>query len=165
VKRDDSLLHISCCSDVHCGRKRVVRGLRHVDVIVGVNRRFAAKRRAGELAAAVGDHFVNIHVELRAAARHPYVQREHVVMLACQDFVADLNDQIVAFLIEPLAGIVRIGSRFLQDGVGSLSAQFCPSQPGRLYLRAKGGRSSRAKFEVRAVGKGLHEAANPMSYK
>ena len=75
--------------------KRVVRRLRHVDVVVRMNRRLAAERRAGELAAAVRDHLVDVHVELRAAAGHPDMQREHVVMLAGEDLVADLDDQLV----------------------------------------------------------------------
>src|SRR5882672_11164103 len=74
----------------------------------GMNRYLAPQRRAGNLAAAVGDHFIHIHVELRAAARHPYVQREHVVMLAGEDLVANLNDQVVALLIEALARKVGI---------------------------------------------------------
>ncbi len=39
--------------DIHRRGKRVVRGLRHVDVIVGMNRRLAAERRAGKLAATI----------------------------------------------------------------------------------------------------------------
>ena len=39
-------------------------------------------------------------------------------MLAGEDFVADLNDQFVALIVEPLAGVVRGGGGFLQDGVG-----------------------------------------------
>src|SRR5712671_2274308 len=83
-----------------------------------MNRRLAPKRRAGELATTVGDHLVHIHIELRAAAGHPPVQRKHVVMLASEDFVADLNDQIVTLLVEPLTGIVGIGCGFFQGGVG-----------------------------------------------
>jgi hypothetical protein len=60
-----------------------------------MDRRLAAERRAGELAAAVGDHLVDVHVELGAAAGHPDMQRKHVVMLAGEDFVAGLNDQLV----------------------------------------------------------------------
>ena len=87
-------------------------------MVVGVNRRLAPERRARELAAAVGDHLVHVHVELRAAARHPHVQRKHIVMLAGEDLVADLNDQLVALVVEPLAGMVGVGGGFLQDGVG-----------------------------------------------
>ena len=112
------LLHIDRGRDVHGRGKGVVRRLRHVDVVVGMNRRLAAERRAGELAAAVGDHFVHVHVELRAAAGHPHVQREHVVVLAGEDLVADLNDQLVRLVVEPLAGMVGVGGGFLQDGIG-----------------------------------------------
>ena len=115
---NEALFHVDGRGDAHGRRKRVVRRLRHVDVIVGMNRRVAAERRAGELAAAVGDHFVDVHVELRAAARHPDVQRKHVVMLAGEDFVAGLDDQLVALIVEPLAVVVGDGGGFLQGGVG-----------------------------------------------
>src|SRR5262249_4541319 len=60
---------------------------------------------------------VHVHVELRAAARHPYVQGKHVQMPAREDLVADLNDQLVALIVEPLAGMVRVGRGFLQNRV------------------------------------------------
>src|SRR5262245_10865148 len=87
-------------------------------MIVGVHRRLASNWRARELTAAVRNHLVYIHIELGAAARHPHMQREHVVMLAGEDFVAGLNDQLVGLIVEPLAGMVRCGSGFLQDGIG-----------------------------------------------
>src|SRR5260370_42427073 len=83
-----------------------------------MHRRVASKRCAGELAAAVGDHFVDVHVELGAAARHPNMQRKHVLVLAGQDFVASLNDQLVALVVKPLAVVVRDCRGFLQGGVG-----------------------------------------------
>src|ERR1700719_5121837 len=58
-----------------------------------MHRRVAAQRRAGDLGAAVRDHFIDVHVELGATARHPDVQREHIVMLASEDFVARLDVQ------------------------------------------------------------------------
>jgi len=57
-----------------------------------VNRLLASERRPCKLAATVGDHLIHIHVELRAAARHPHVQWKHLVMLAGQDLVANLDD-------------------------------------------------------------------------
>src|SRR5580704_9345758 len=84
-----------------------------------MNRRVASKRRAGKLAAPVRDHLVDIHVELGAAARHPHMQRKHIVMLACEDLVASLHDQLVTLIVEPLAGMVRDSGGFLQDGIGS----------------------------------------------
>src|SRR5258708_16297083 len=84
----------------------------------GVHRRRASERRARELAAAVGDHLVHVHIELGAAARHPHMQREHVFMLSGEDFVASLNDQLVLLIAEPLAGMVCCGSGLLQGGIG-----------------------------------------------
>jgi hypothetical protein len=84
-----------------------------------MNRRLAPERRTGELAAAVGDDFVDVHVELGAAARNPDVQGKHVVMLPGENFVARLNDQSMALIVEPCAGVVRSGGGFLQGGVGS----------------------------------------------
>ena len=83
-----------------------------------MDRRVASKGSASELGAPIGDHFVDVHVELGAAARHPDVQGKHVVMLACQDLVTDLNDQLVALIVQPLAVMVRDGGGLLQCGVG-----------------------------------------------
>ncbi len=68
-------------------------------MIIGMNRTLARQRRAGELAATVRDHLVHVHVELGTTARHPYVQWEHVMMLAPQYLVTDLNDQFIALFI------------------------------------------------------------------
>jgi len=64
--------------------------------------------------AAVGDHFIDVHVELDAAASHPDVQREHVMVPAFQDFIASLHDQFVALIVQPLACMVGDGGSFLQ---------------------------------------------------
>ena len=87
-------------------------------MIVGMNRLLAAELRSRELAASVGDHFVHIHVELSAAAGRPDVQREHVVMLAIEDFVAGLNDQLVGQIVGSFAGVTCFGCRLLQNCVG-----------------------------------------------
>ena len=116
-RRYQSLFHVDRRRDVHRGGERIVGGLRHVDVIVGMNRRLAPERRAGELAAAVGNHLIHVHVELRAASRHPDMQRKHVLMLAGEDLVTGLNDQLVPLVVEPPAGVVGIGGGFLQSGV------------------------------------------------
>ncbi len=118
-RRHQPLLHTQRRRNVHGRGKVIVGRLRHIDVVVGMNRRLAPQRRARKLAAAIGDHLIHIHVELRSAARHPYVQRKHVLMLAAQNFVADLDDQFVVLGLEPVAGMVGIGCGFLQDGVGA----------------------------------------------
>src|SRR6516164_3029021 len=83
-----------------------------------MDRRVASKGSSGELTTVVGDHFVDVHVELRTAASHPDMQGKHVVMLARQDLVADLNDQSVALIVESTTIVIGDGSRFLQGRVG-----------------------------------------------
>src|SRR5271156_4290058 len=83
-----------------------------------MNRGVATERGPRELAATVRDYLVDVHVELGAAARHPDMQRKHVVVLAGEDFVAGLNDQFKSPIVKPLAGVVRGGGGLLQNGVG-----------------------------------------------
>ena len=113
-REDEPLLDVDRGRDVHGRRERVVGRLGHVDVIVGVNRRLAAELCTGELTAPVRDDLVHVHVELRAAAGHPDVQREHVVMAAGEDLVARLNDELVGPGVESPARVVRVRGRLLQ---------------------------------------------------
>jgi hypothetical protein len=87
------------------------------DVIVRVNRRLAPQWSARELAAAVRDDLVYVHVELRPASRHPRMQKKHVVMLSGKNLVADLDDQLMALVVKSLAPMVGIGGGLLHDGV------------------------------------------------
>ena len=105
--------------DVHRRGKRVVRRLRHVHVIVRMHRRLAAERLAGELRAAVGDDLVDVHVELRAAAAHPDMQRKHVLMPTGQDFVANRDDQPLRLVTQPSAGVIGARGGLLQRRIGS----------------------------------------------
>ncbi|MNJ54621.1 hypothetical protein D3C77_500700 [compost metagenome] len=80
-------------AQVHGGGEAVVGALRAVDMIVGMHRAFAAALAAGQFVGASGDHLVDVHVALRAAAGLPDHQRELVVVLAGQHFVGGLLDQ------------------------------------------------------------------------
>src|SRR5579859_1864270 len=53
----------------------------------------AAHRAAGDFDGAVGDHFVDVHVGLRAAAGLPDAQREVLVELSGNDFIGGLDDE------------------------------------------------------------------------
>src|SRR5262245_48814364 len=86
-------------------------------MVVRMHRSLAAKRLARELSAAIGDHFVYVHVVLGTTTPHPHMQRKHVVMLTGEDFVASLNDQRVLLITEPLTGMVCYGHGFLQNGI------------------------------------------------
>src|SRR5258705_20146 len=39
-------------------------------------------------------------------------------MLAVEDFIADLNDQLVRLVIVPFAGLIYVGGCLLQDRIG-----------------------------------------------
>ncbi|MNJ60355.1 hypothetical protein D3C77_560780 [compost metagenome] len=78
---------------MHGGGKAVVGALRAIDVVVGVHRALAAALAGGDLVGATGDHFVDVHIALGAAAGLPDHQRKLVVVLAVQHFVGGLFDQ------------------------------------------------------------------------
>src|SRR4029077_18986989 len=65
--------------DVHGGGKGVVGGLRHIDVIVGMDGLLAAHCATGDFDCAVADDFVDVHVGLGAAAGLPDAQRKMIV--------------------------------------------------------------------------------------
>ena len=82
--------------DVHRGREAVVRRLAHVDVIVGMHRRFRAELAAEHFVGAVGDHLVDVHVGLGAGAGLPDHQREVIVELAVDHLLRRLDDGVGA---------------------------------------------------------------------
>ena len=92
--RRDQFVHSLNGRDVHCRWESVVRRLRHVHVIVRMNRLFAAHDAAGNFDRAIRDHFVGVHVRLRSATRLPNAQRKMFVELAFNHFVARLDDQL-----------------------------------------------------------------------
>ena len=67
---------------MHRGRESVVRGLAHVDMIVGVDRLLRTHLAAHDLDGAVRDHLVRVHVRLGAGTSLPDHQREMIVQLA-----------------------------------------------------------------------------------
>ena len=58
-------------SDIHRGRKNIVRRLAAIDVVIGVDEAPLAARSTQDLGSAVGQHFVDVHVGLRARSRLP----------------------------------------------------------------------------------------------
>ena len=62
--------------DAHGGREDVVAGLALVDVVVGMDEALLPALAAQDLAGAVGEHLVHVHVGLGAAAGLPDHERE-----------------------------------------------------------------------------------------
>ena len=80
--------------DVHGGREGVVRRLRHVHVIVGVDRGLGPELATGPLDGAVGDDLVGVHVGLGAAAGLPHPKGELAVERARRDLPGGLDDEL-----------------------------------------------------------------------
>src|SRR5207245_7014373 len=86
--------------DVHGGGKRIIGGLRHVDVVVGMNGLFAAHFAAGNFDGAIRDDFVDIHVGLRAAAGLPNAKREVRAEFSLDDFIGGADNEAALFVRE-----------------------------------------------------------------
>ena len=93
----------------HGGREHVVRRLALVHVVVGMHETLFATHAAEQFAGAVREHFVHVHVRLRARAGLPHGQREFVVMLAGNDFVGGLDDGVGLLRIEYAQVLVDLG--------------------------------------------------------
>src|SRR5712671_4535226 len=84
-----------------------------------MNRMLAAERCACELAAAVRNDLVDVHVELGAAPGHPHMQREHVLMVASKNLLTDTCDQGVDLIRQPATSVVCGGCGAFYDRIGS----------------------------------------------
>jgi hypothetical protein len=102
--------------DVHRRRERVVRRLRHVDVVVGVDGGLRAELAAGQLDGPVRDHLVHVHVRLGAAAGLPDEQRELVVELTGDHLVGGPDDEVRRLGAELAEILVGERRRLLEDG-------------------------------------------------
>ncbi len=80
-----------------------------------MNRLLGAGLAAQQFAGAIADHFVEIHVGLRAGAGLPHHQREVVVELAVDDFASGTNDGAGAALVEQAKLEIALGGRKLHD--------------------------------------------------
>ena len=95
------------------GGNHVVRRLRHVDVIVRMNRRVRAALAAEDLVGAVRQHFVDVHVVRRARARLIDVDDEVLAVLAGENLVCGLHDRVRDLRVEPSRFPVRQRRRAL----------------------------------------------------
>ncbi len=86
--------------EMHRGRKRVVRRLRHVDVVVGMDPGVVRARLAQDLERAVGHDFVHVHVERDSGTRLEDVDDELVAELPGEHVLARLDDRASALLVQ-----------------------------------------------------------------
>jgi hypothetical protein len=100
---------------VHRRREGVVRRLAAVDVIVGMNGRFAAQRLAGELIGAIGDDLVGVHVAVRAAAGLKDDEGEVIVELAFDHLLGGAYDELGQFPRQFSQLGIGLRRRFLEN--------------------------------------------------
>ena len=101
--------------DVDGSREAVVGGLGVVDVVVRMHGFVGGKPGAGEFVGAVGEHFVHVHVGLRARAGLPDDERELSVQFAAQHVVSGADDEVGLLLLNAAeAGVGQRGGFFHQ---------------------------------------------------
>ena len=104
--------------DVHCRREGVVRGLAHVDVVIGPDRMLAAERAAQQLDRAVRDHLVDVHVRLGAGAGLPNKQRVVRVERAGDGLVGGAQDGVALPVGQPAGRGVDQRAGLLDHAIG-----------------------------------------------
>lgn len=120
--REEMFFRFNHGHQMKSGRERVVRGLRHIDVIVRMHEVFfrdfslVAEVTVDDFGGAIGDHFVHVHIGLRARARLPNGEREVAAELTLKNVLTGLSDGLVATFIELTKGEVRRSASLLQVG-------------------------------------------------
>ena len=104
---------------VHSGGKDIVARLALVHIVVGVHQAPLAARSAQQLAGAVGQHLVHVHVGLGARAGLPYHQRKLLQMAAFNHLVGRRHNGRGRGGIQQFQRIVHIGAGALDLGQGT----------------------------------------------
>ena len=130
------------CGHMHGGREYVIGGLAAVHVVVGVHQPAFAALATQDLARAIRQHLVDVHIGLRARAGLPDHQRELIRMLAGDHLVGRGHDGFCFFLVlqaqrvvDPGRGALDLGQR-LDDLARLLFTRDVEVLQGTLCLRA-----------------------------
>ncbi len=78
---------------IHRGGEHVIGGLAAIDVVVGMHLAPLAANAPEQLAGAIGDHLVGVHVGLGSTSRLPNDERELIGELAGDDLVGRLDNR------------------------------------------------------------------------
>jgi hypothetical protein len=140
--RDEMMLGLLRCGDVHRRGKGVVRRLATVDVVIGMDRRLCPQLATGHLDRSVGNDLVAVHVCLSAAPGLPDEEREVVVELSVDHLVRRLRDQLDLLGGQHPQLAVGHGGGLLEDsqrpdhGTGEMVAADAEVMQGALCLGA-----------------------------
>src|SRR5260370_497402 len=90
--------------------------MRHVDVIVGMNRLLRSHLATGDLDRAVRDDLVHVHVRLRAGSGLPDAQRKMILQLPGDHLVGCLRDQLGLLVVQFAEIAIDQRRGLLEDG-------------------------------------------------
>ena len=125
-RRNEVVRHLFGARDVHRRGVGVVRGLAHIDVVVGVDGLFRAHHPAQHLDGAVGDHLIGVHVGLGAGPGLPHHQREVVAELAVDHLLRGFDDGVGDGGVELAEVAVGLGASALDDAERAHDRQRLP---------------------------------------
>ena len=112
------MVHFRHRGNVHGGGEGIVGALGEVHMVIGVQ-----DGRPGQLIAPAGDHLVEVHVALGAAARLPDGEGKLLREAPCQNLVAGLKDQILPLKIQAAQGVIGQRAGPLEKGKGADEGQ------------------------------------------
>ena len=101
--------------NMHGGRECVIGGLATIAMIIGMHRLFAAHCAAQYFNGAVGNHFIGIHIGLRARTGLPNHKREMVVQLAFSHFTGSTDNRITNIFFQIIELHIGLGSRHFDN--------------------------------------------------
>ena len=115
--RDQFLFCFQHSGNMHGCGEGIVRALAHIDMVIGMQQFFPCN-----FIAAVGNHFIHVHIGLCTAACLPYRQRELIIQFACQHLIADLSDDLTSSCIQFAQSMVCLRHCLFQNskGIGDL---------------------------------------------
>ena len=94
--------------------EHIVGALAAVDVVIGMHGLPGAASLAGEFAGPIGNHLIDVHVRLGAAAALPARQRKFPIQLSRFHLAGRLADPLAALLIEHAELMVGLGGHALE---------------------------------------------------
>src|SRR4051812_6854931 len=112
-ERGEESVELRETRETNVGWNRVVRALRHVDVIVRMHRLVLAALSAEQLVRAIGEHLVYVHVVRRTGSGLIWIDDKLIHVLSVQHLVRRGDDRVREPGVETTGFLVRERRRFL----------------------------------------------------
>ena len=100
-------------ADLDCRRQGIIRGLRHIRMIVRRDDIVTAFLLADDFQSAIAENLIHVHVDGRARAALDGIDRELVDKLSVNDLLCCLHKSIADFLVQTARLHICLGSGLL----------------------------------------------------